>query len=247
MKNKKIENAAIEELTNGFIYGFIYNGGLFDKTKGYTCLFCHAAFDEDDIYTSGKLSVNGKKAVKIHIKKEHGHVFRNLLALDKNTTGLTDTQKDFLGYCYSGLSDKEIAEKMSITMSTVRYQRHNFREKAKQAKMILALSELLERESELWDNPAKPVDETQKMLETLFSSLSPLVLKTFDFGKKKEEKRLLILKTIIGQFEKGKKYTNKETDDILKSIYRDYATIRRHLVDYGFMDRTGDCREYWVK
>ena len=152
------------------------------------------------------------------------------------------------------ISDKEIAEKMNISPSTVRFQRYSFREKAKQAKIILALAELLEEmeaKHKVWKEKeaksAKPVDENQKMLETLFSSFSPLVLKTFDFGKRKEEKRLLILKTIVDQFEKDKKYTNKEVDAVLKEIYHDYATLRRSLVDYGFMERTGDNREYWVK
>jgi DNA-binding CsgD family transcriptional regulator len=245
MKNKKIEEATIDELINGYVYGYLYNWGLVDKTKGYICLFCNKGFDEDGIYTVGKLTVNAKKAVRLHIDKEHGHIFRNLLALDKNKTGLTDTQKDFLECYYSGMNDKEIAEKMNISAATVRYQRFNFREKVKQARMILALSELLDRELELWGSP-KPIDENQKMLETLFESLSPLKLKTFDFKKKREEKRQLILKTVIQQFEKEKKYTNKEVDAVLKEIYHDYATLRRHLVDYGFLERTGDCREYWV-
>jgi len=246
MKNKKIEDAATDELINGYVYGYLYNRGLADKTKGYICLFCNTGFDEDGIFTVGKLTVNAKKAVKLHIDKEHGHIFRNLLSLDKNKTGLTDTQKDFLEYYYSGMNDKEIAEKMNISPSTVRYQRYSFREKVKQAKMILALSELLERELELWGSPA-PVDENEKMLETLFESLSPLKLKTFDYKKKREEKRQLILKTIVQQFEKDKKYTHKEVDAILKEIYYDYATLRRFLVDYGYMERTGDCLEYWVK
>ena len=247
MKNKKIEDATIDELINGYVYGYLYNWGACDKTKGYICLFCNKGFDEDDVYTVGKLTVNAKKAVRLHIGKEHGHIFRNLLAFDKNKTGLTDTQKEFLECYYSGLNDQEIAEKMNISASTVRYQRFNFKEKVKQAKMILALSELLERELELWGDSVKPVDENQKMLETLFESLSPLVLKTFDFKKKKDEKRNLIMKTIIKQFEEGKKYTEKEVNVILKEIYDDYATIRRSLVDYGFMERTSDCREYWVK
>ena len=246
MKNKKIEDAAIEELTNGYVHGYLYNGGLCDKTKGYICLFCNTGFDEDGIYTVGKVTVNAKKAVKLHIHKEHGHIFRNLLALDKNKTGLTDTQKDFLDCYYNGMNDKEIAEKMNISAATVRYQRFNFKEKVKQAKMIIALSELLERELELWGSP-KPVGENEKMLETIFDSLSPLKLKTFDFKKKREEKRQLILKTVAQQFEKDRKYTHKEFDAILKEIYQDYATLRRFLVDYGYMERTGDCMEYWVK
>jgi len=255
MKNK-IENATATDLKNGFLI----TERLIDKARIYTCLFCNMQYDADDIYTFKKLLVNGKKAIKLHIHDEHGEVFNLLLSRDKAQTGLTDAQKEFLSNYYNGMnydkdvSDKEIAEKMNISPSTVRFQRYSFREKAKQAKIILALAELLEEMEEkhkLWKEKegksAKPVDENEKMLETLFESMSPLVLKTFDFGKKKDEKRLLILKTITCQFEKGKRYTNKEVDAILKEIYHDYATIRRHLVDYGFMERTDDNREYWVK
>jgi len=257
MKNQKskTENVSVGDLKNGYIYGYIYNEGNADKTKGYICLFCNARFDEDVIHSWKKLLINAKKAVKLHIRDEHGEVF-NCLLNDKTQTGLTDTQTEFLKNYYSGMNDKEIAEKMNISMSTVRFQRHNFREKAKQAKTVLALNELLEvqeSKEKAWKEQSvkstKPADENTKMLETLFESLSPLVLKTFfDLGKKKEEKRLLILQTIAQQFEKGQKYTEKEVNAVLKEIYEeDYVTIRRSLIDYGFMDRTGDCREYWVK
>jgi len=254
VKNKKIENAAIEDLKNGFIL----KERFIDKAQIYTCLFCHAQYDADDIYVFKKLSVNGKKAIKMHIGEQHGDVFNSLLALDKAQTGLTDTQKDFLVNYYNGMnydedvSDKEIAEKMNISASTVRFQRHSFREKAKQAKMILVLAELLaemEEKRKVWDEQksVKPVDENQKMLETIFESFEPLVLKTFDFKKKREEKRALILKTIVQKFEKDKKYTENEVNAVLKQIYHDHATIRRHLIEDGFMGRTSDCREYWVK
>jgi len=241
----KIENASIDDLKNGFLL----SERFIDKAKIYTCLFCHAQYDADDVYAFKKLLVNGKKAIKMHISEEHGEVFDNLIFQDKAQTGLTDTQRDFLVNYYSGMADKEIAEKMDISASTVRYQRFNFREKAKQARMILALSELLEEQEEklsVWAKSEKPVSEHEKMLETFFVSVSPLVLRTFDFGRKKDEKRLFILKIITQQFEKDRKYTDKQVNAILKAIYDDYATIRRSLVDYGFMDRTSDNREYWV-
>lgn len=246
MKNNKIENATIEDLKNGYVL----KERFIDKANIYWCLFCHTGFDDFAIYPYKNLLVNAPKAVKLHIHDEHGEVFHNLLSDAGIQTGLTDTQKEFLINYYNGLPDKEIAEKMNISESTVRYQRHSFREKAKQAKYILALAGLLEEQEEKLAKWAKekPVNENEKILETLFESLSPLVLKTFfDLGKKKEEKRLLIMQTIIRQFEKDRKYTEKEVNAILKDIYDDYVTIRRSLVDYGFMDRTGDCREYWVK
>lgn len=255
MKNK-IENATPAELKDGFLQ----TERFIDKAQIYTCLFCHAQYDADDVYVWKKLLVNGKKAIKLHIRDTHGDVFNSLLAADKTQTGLTDTQKEFLKNYYDGMnydekvSDKDIAEKMNISASTVRFQRYNFREKAKQAKIILALAELLEEmeaKHKVWkekaDKSAKPADENEKMLETLFESLSPLVLKTFDFGKRKEEKRLLILKTIAQQFEKDRKYSDKELNAVLKEIYSDFATLRRSLIDYGFMERTSDGREYWRK
>jgi hypothetical protein len=183
----------------------------------------------------------------MHIAQEHGTVFENLLLTDKAQTGLTDTQKEFLGHYYDGMPDKEIAEKMNISASTVRYQRFSFREKAKQAKLILALSELLEAQEEKLSAWAKPVDKNEQKLETFFESISPLILKTFDFRKQKNEKRLFILQVIVKQFEKEKKYTHQEVNAILKEIYHDYATIRRHLIECGFMARTGDNKQYWVK
>jgi hypothetical protein len=91
MKNK-IENAAPSELKDGFML----TERLIDKAKIYTCLFCNAQYDADDIYTWKKLLVNGKKAMKLHIQDTHGDVFNNLLDTDKDQTGLTDTQKEFL-------------------------------------------------------------------------------------------------------------------------------------------------------
>jgi len=254
MKNRKVENATIEDLRNGFIL----TERFIDKAQIYTCLFCHAAYDADDIYTFKKLLVNGRKAIKMHIDEQHGTTFSNLLSLDKSQTGLTDTQKEFLSNYYNGMnygediSDKEIAEKMNISTSTVRFQRHSFREKAKQAKVMLAMAELLEEMEEkrkVWDKQAKakPVDENEKVLENLFDSLEPLILKTFYFKKKKDEKRAMILKKITEQFETGKRYTTKELNEVLKQIYHDHATIRRHLAEDGFMERSDDGREYWVK
>ena len=63
----------------------------------------------------------------------------------------------------------------------------------------------------------------------------------------KEKKKLVILRIISEQFKKGKRYTETEVNQILQPIYDDYATIRRFLIGYGFMERTRDCREYWLK
>ncbi|MCL2507973.1 MAG: DUF2087 domain-containing protein [Oscillospiraceae bacterium] len=85
-------------------------------------------------------------------------------------------------------------------------------------------------------------EETEKIIGTFFSSTEPLVLKSLS---PKEKKKLVILRVISGQFEKGKRYGEKEVNGILEAIYEDYATVRRYLIEYGFMERTKDCAEYW--
>jgi hypothetical protein len=86
-------------------------------------------------------------------------------------------------------------------------------------------------------------EETQKIIQTFFASTEPLVLKGFP---PKEKKKLVILRLISEQFEQDRRYSEKEVNAILRSIYEDYATIRRDLIEYGFMDRTRDCRAYWL-
>jgi DNA-binding CsgD family transcriptional regulator len=234
MKNK-IENTGISDLKNGFFYD--------TKTKIYTCLFCNTQYEDGDVYTFGSRLVYASKAIILHIAEKHGTVFENLLATDKAQTGLTDTQKDFLRNYYNGLSDKEIAEKMNISASTVRYQRYNFREKAKQARLICALYELLAEREEKADNSSKTVNDSNEKIEIFFTSVSPLILKTYNV---KGKNKLFILETIMQQFEVGRKYTEKEVNAVLMPIYDDHVSIRRSLIDYGLMSRTSDGKEYWV-
>jgi len=86
--------------------------------------------------------------------------------------------------------------------------------------------------------------EEEKILASVFESLQPLKLKVFS---SKEKKKIVTLRKIASQFEQGRKYTEKEVNFTLITIYEDFATIRRYLVEYGFMERTNDCKEYWLK
>ncbi|MDR1538184.1 MAG: DUF2087 domain-containing protein [Clostridiales bacterium] len=234
MKNK-VEQASIDDLRNGFAFD--------SKTKMLTCLFCSSEFEEGDVFSFGNRLVSAEKAMKMHIAEKHGYIFDVLLSLDKSQTGLTNTQKDFLENYYSGISDKDIAEKMGISTSTVRFQRYNFREKVKQARIILALNELLEEKKDL-NAPVSQEKEGTEKLDAFFSSVSPLILKDFNV---KEKNKIFILETILKQFEISKSYTEKEVNEILMPIYDDYASIRRSLIDYGLMTRAYVGNEYMVK
>ena len=85
--------------------------------------------------------------------------------------------------------------------------------------------------------------ETQKIIDAFFASTDPPVLKTLSSS---EKKKLVILRVIAKQFERGTRYSEGEVNRILEPIYEDFASIRRHLIEYGFMERTQDCSEYWL-
>ena len=63
----------------------------------------------------------------------------------------------------------------------------------------------------------------------------------------KEKKKIIILGEVTKNFVKGRKYTEKDINKVLKRVYEDYVTIRRALIEYGFIERSNDCSVYWVK
>lgn len=63
---------------------------------------------------------------------------------------------------------------------------------------------------------------------------------------RKEKMKLQLFDELIQSFERGLKYKEYEVNEILKSIYSDYAILRRYLVDYGYLSRTDDGSEYQV-
>lgn len=76
----------------------------------------------------------------------------------------------------------------------------------------------------------------------MFESLEPLKLRVFSA---KEKRKVVALTKIVEQFEPGRTYTEKEVNGILRDIFDDYVTLRRYLIEYGFLERTRDCRTYW--
>lgn len=253
----KLAGMTIEEIKNGY---------LFDRQADkYVCNLCSSEFENGEIFKIGERYFDAGRMVKLHIQKEHEDILHILGSCDKKYTGITENQKELLGMIYSGMTDNEIAGKTGVAPATIRHQRFVFREKAKQAKLYLAIYELAvqgavsskkppDKAEEIIDvhKGAKMVDdryfitkaEEEKIIQTMFSSLDPLKLKTFS---PKEKKKIVILKKISQQFDKSKRYDEKEVNSLLKAIYEDFATLRRYLIEYGFMERTKDCKEYWLK
>ncbi|MDF2589587.1 MAG: transcriptional regulator [Anaerocolumna sp.] len=236
----------------------IKNGYQYDKQKNeYICNSCGAKFYVGEIYKIGERFFDSHTAINIHISTEHGSVYNMLTEKENKYLGLTDNQKRIFDYINKGLTDNEIAKEMELSPSTIRHQKFMFREKAKQAKMYLALYELVmegkstndtlvqihDTATMVDDRYITTTEESNQILKNAFLSLEPLKLKAFPA---KEKKKIIILKKITEQFDKGRRYPEKELNKILKSIFDDYPTIRRYLIEYGFMERTNDCMEYWV-
>jgi biotin operon repressor len=60
-----------------------------------------------------------------------------------------------------------------------------------------------------------------------------------------EKKFLVILRHILVEFETGVKYPEKRVNQILAKYSADTATLRRSLVEHGFMAREGGGGSYW--
>lgn len=248
--NAMFWNASLNEIKNGYYYDQLQ--------KAYICLVCGEEFENGRIYQVGDRLYEAGKAAEMHVNKAHGSMFRFLLNMNKEYTTLTDNQKKIMEYCYAGLSDKDISEKLGCSTSTVRNYRFNLREKEKQAKVVLAMMELFkEREpasEKLVDfhRSAKMVDERYAITEEEYDKI---IKKYFVQGEDgplsefplKEKRKVAILKHIAGRFKAERNYSEKEVNEILKEIFADYAILRRYLIEYGFLERIPDGSNYWVK
>jgi biotin operon repressor len=54
-----------------------------------------------------------------------------------------------------------------------------------------------------------------------------------------------ILRYVVRNFEVGKRYSEKQVNEILARFHEDTASLRRELVGYGLMQREGGGGEYW--
>ena len=224
------------------------------RNDAYCCLFCDAAFGIDNVYALHEQFVTAKGMVKAHVVSAHGSPFHALLALDKKVLGLSDVQIEMMKHFYEGTSDKDIVSNSNLTsVSTVRQHRFKLKEKERQAKLFLALMQLIkEPDKYVIHKGAKQVDERygaeqqerDKVLSTYFKNGLDGDITVIP---SKEKKKLIILQHIVKRFEICKTYSEKDFNDILKTVHADFVSLRRHLIEYGFMTRNNDGSEYMLK
>lgn len=247
--SERFWSSSLEDLKRGYM----------EEDEHYTCLLCGKKLEKGIIYPEEGTLYEPGRYMRIHIEKAHESVFDHLINLDKKLTGLTDHQSSLLRLFYQGKSDGEIQKEMGIgSASTIRNHRFALKEKERQARVFLAVMELL-REKDKYapafidlHRTARMVDdrynvtleESESLLKKYFPEGTGGPLKTFPL---KEKHKLVVLREIAKRFERERTYDEQEINLILKAVYGDYATLRRHLIEYGFLDRKADGSRYWLK
>lgn len=242
--------------------------GYRPEQRQWVCLCCGKTFSQQEVFPCDGHWYTAQAAAHLHQRQEHGDRFSLLLAEEPK---LTQHQKDLLSLFRQGGTDGELAAAIGLAPATLRQQRFLFREKARAARRYLALYELAfeERDAAFSARPVPQQDrespvlsphaaatmvderycitkeEEQRILQNLLLSQVPLRLKHLP---PKEKKKVVILRRVAQEFSAGRSYSEPEVDGILKAIYpEDHATLRRYLIEYGFLGRTRDCKTYWKK
>jgi hypothetical protein len=65
---------------------------------------------------------------------------------------------------------------------------------------------------------------------------------------KKKAEKLVVLEYLQGKILRSKEYTETEINTLLDEwhLFHDFALLRRELYDNFLVDRTPDCRKYWI-
>jgi hypothetical protein len=242
-------NSSLNELKNGYK----------ETDSEYSCILCGKSFEKGIIYPQDGVLYDALRFIRLHIEEAHGSVFEYLLGLNKKLTGLTEHQCALLKLFYREKSDDEIRKDLELgSSSTIRNHRFLLKEKERQAKLFLAIMELLKEKDKSapaflnFHQNATMRDDRYNITENEKSS----VLKRFfpsgadgelSIFPAKEKHKLIVLQHIAGKFETGKIYTEYEVNIVLQKIFEDYVTLRRYLIEYGFFDRKYDGSEYWLK
>lgn len=224
----------------------------------FICLIDGMVCEKGVIYQEEGVFYEAERYMQHYIQQHHTSMFSYLVELDKKWTGMTEIQSGMVQSFYQGRSDTEIVAEVGGSKSTIRNHRFALREKTKQAKVFLAIMELLE-EQQNDPAPLVSVHRTATMVDERYAVTekeSQDILKQYfkegldgrlsEFPRK-EKRKIVILRHLMNGFNPGTKYTEKEVNAVLKRSYADYVTLRRYMIEYGFMDRLDDGSQYWVK
>jgi len=228
--------------------------GFSESPEQFTCLLCGAVVEKGIIYPVENKLLDAGRYMAHHITETHGSVFQHLISLDKRQTGLSEHQGHLMQLFYDGKTDGEVQKEMQIgSASTVRNHRFLLKEKEKQAKIFLTLMTLL-KQNDPSDTPVPAISGRAR--KTALEQPKDILAKYFPGGlhgrlstlSMQLKHKLVVLEFIAKRLEPGKQYSEKKLNKVLKSIFEfDYVALRRELIDHGFLERTDDGSQYWVR
>jgi biotin operon repressor len=136
---------------------------------------------------------------------------------------------------------KELAERLQLTAPTISHHMRKLtdagivRSTADAQRHIYSLNLELLRDVRKADTPAQePRKELNAREKTLKNFFDGERLRSIPAQRKQ---RVIVLQELLERFEPGTKYPEREVNEVLKTAHEDFATLRRELVDYGFMVR----------
>lgn len=236
----------MEELTAGYI----------SESGAHICLVCGQAFEQGVVYPHDGKLYEAERMARQHLTTEHGGMFTYLMGLDRKLTGLSEAQSQILAMLGRGLSDQEIVKETGGgSTSTIRAHRFKLREKERQARVLLALMNLLGTEE-----PAEerfiPVHKGATMVDERFAitleEYQKAIATYFKDGRltgmpSKQKRKVMVLRHIAEGIPAQAEFNEAEINEKLAAFYDDYVMLRRYLIDYGYLERTRDGSRYWVK
>lgn len=136
---------------------------------------------------------------------------------------------------------KELAERLQLTPPTISHHMRKLTDAgivtstSDAQRHIYSLNIDLLRDIRKSGSPptesGKALDSRDKTLRNFFDGDR---LKSIPAQRKQ---RVIVLQKLLERFEPGRKYPEREVNEILKTAHEDFATLRRELVDYGFVVR----------
>ncbi|BDZ30890.1 DUF2087 domain-containing protein [Lactiplantibacillus sp. WILCCON 0030] len=227
-----IANLSLNDLKNGW----------HSTANGFVCNYCQATWPN-----TAPLSQRQE-----HLDLVHGGNRSQLLHLQSRYNTLTSKQQDLLTAFATGIKDQALAEQLQVAPSTIRHQKFTFREKAKQAKLYLATYETVfespttvsANDPTIAEMQLPSEDKVAHVLKAYFDfDHEPLQLKRWPI----QQSRLkIVLARIIEEFPRHRNWSKATIDQRLKSIYFDVATLRRALIQYGYLTWDQQTKRYTV-
>jgi DNA-binding HxlR family transcriptional regulator len=135
----------------------------------------------------------------------------------------------------------ELAERLNLTPPTISHHMRRLTDAGlidvtpdAQARIYTLREQVLREMSQAIGGVPAPLSSASEDEAVLRAFFDGARLRSIPAARKK---RVVVLRHLLAGFAPGREYHEREVNDILREAHDDVATLRRELVDYGFMTR----------